>query len=222
MARRAAGLALVAVSGCGDLLGPDGQQTRQTLSLNALDVENNATFVETGQNDRFATADLIALADEEQIISGHIEDATSVDVYDLGPIAIGDRIVVDLVTSESLKGAIAIFDDTGTAILVNDHRNVYLGRSDPFVDIISMHNTDACYVAVAPTPGFPSAGPYALVATKQRGVPLPEQRPDTILLDFSGAVGIAFGGRPPVDIPPFDAARLAPRFAGETDELTAR
>ena len=64
----------------------------------------------------------------------------------------------------SLDGVIAAFDEAGTALLVNDHRNVYLGLVEPFVDVVVRRESSAFFVAVSATPGYASSGDYVLIA----------------------------------------------------------
>ena len=89
---------------------------------------------------------------ESRLIHGSITGASDVDVYDLGAVMPGDRIIVEMTTEGSLDGAVALFDESGAALLVNDHRNIYLGRSQPYVDVVSRTPGDSCYVAASATP----------------------------------------------------------------------
>lgn len=214
-------MSCLAAAGCGDAFGPGGTGSTSSLGLSVLDPADENTFFETAQNDLFESAEFVGVDGEERVIGGHVDGPQDVDVYDLGPIDTGDHIVVDLATAEALLGVVGIFDASGTALMVNDHRNVYLGRSDPFVDLVARHESEACFVAVTSTPGFDTSGAYALTASNVPGAaPVPAE-PDVILLNFGGAEDITFGGRPPVDIPPFDAAGIAPQYAAETELLMA-
>ena len=72
-----------------------------------------------------------------------------------------------MTVAESLDPTIALFDEDGASLLVNDHRNVYLGKLEPFVDVVIQHHLEACFIAVSNTPGFSSSGDYALLASRQ-------------------------------------------------------
>ena len=208
------------LSGCGVGGGTsDTDASRQTLSLSSLRFNDEDAVFEGGPNDLIETAELIDLSPGPQTIRGRIDPRADVDVFDLGPAGRGDRIVVDTLMAPALQGAVALFDDTGASLLVNDHRNVYLGQREPFIDVILRRGSGACYLAVSATPGFASTGEYALMASKQSEVPVPRPRPDTILLSFDGGESVRIGSRPAIQVPPFDAASIDARFAGTTEEM---
>lgn len=210
--------ALLLISGCGTNLLPGTVGRAPTLTLSSL-VEDESTFHESDANDLLDLAEYVAFAADPRIIRGTIDSPDDVDVFDLGPVETGDHIVVRMATDETLDGAIAAFDDTDSALLVNDHRNVYLGVRDPFIDIVARRPSDALYVAVAATPGYSANGDYGLVATRTTGaVPLAPQ-PDRVLLIFNGGDDVVVGGRPAVDVPVFDAATIDPNFTGRTEDI---
>lgn len=221
--RRVSCVGVVSLCGCGFVIGlPDGEDSRPTLNFATIDDEGAAAFVESLQNDLFGAAEAVFLSGEELLIQGSIDGAHDVDVYDLGPVTLGDRVIVTMSTSASLHGAIGLFDATGAALLINDHRNVYLGRTEPFVDVVVRHESPACYVAVSSTPGYESVGDYALAAAKELDAEAPPLRPDVVLLVFDGGIGVRIGSRPAVDIPVFDAANISPDYGRLTDVIAER
>jgi len=218
--RRAIGVGLAALSGCGVALNTrDADGPRSTLSLTALDLTAEATYFEATPNDSFESAESVDIASAPSAIEGRVEIGGDVDVYDLGPVSIGERVMVTMDSDPALFGAIALFDADGTALLVNDHRNAYLGRTEPFIDVIALYDSSSCYVAVTSTPGFASSGDYTLVAAKQSGAAPPSPRPDTVLLVFSGGANVRIGGRPAIHVPPFDAASISPDYSGQTRRM---
>ncbi len=213
-------LSAVILGGCGLNLGGNGANgSRLPLNLSALDLDSETTYYETTPNHQFELAEYVAISAEPRVISGNISGANDVDVYDLGRVMPGDRVVVSLTTADTLIGAIALFDDAGSVLLVNDHRNVYLGRVEPFVDVTFLRESQACFVVVSATPGFDSSGDYALLASIESAVALPSPRPDVVLLAFGGDGGITIGNRFPVDVPAFDAASVSPVYVGETEAM---
>ena len=192
---------------------------RPTLSLSALDFDGDSTYTESTFNNELERADHVALTTAPSLIQGGISGAEDVDVYNLGPIAAGDRILVTMTTDDSLDGAVALFDEAGDALLVNDHRNLYLGKSGPFVDVVIRRASAACFVAVSATPGYPAKGAYALVASKESPVSTPLPRPATVLLVFDGGGNVRIGGRPAVDVPTFDASDISSDYASDTDAI---
>ncbi|MEK7757947.1 MAG: matrixin family metalloprotease, partial [Planctomycetota bacterium] len=191
-------------------------------SLSALNLDNVPTYYENDANNLLELAESVAVSEEPQAISGRISGGDDIDVYDLGPVAPGDRIIVNITADDSLDGALALFDDAGAALLVNDHRNVYLGRSGPFVDVVIRRPSQSCFLALSSTPGYDSAGDYVLTAFDEFPTPIPDPREDVILLDFDRETNVRIGSRSAIDVPAFDAAEISSAYAGETDEMVAR
>ena len=222
-ARLAGGILAVILSGCGTNVGSqpsDGSPSTSTLST--LNLDAIPTFYENGANNLLDLAQSIAVTGEPQAIRGSISSADDVDVYDLGPVAPGDHIVVDFTGEDSLDGAMALFDDAGAALLINDHRNVYLGRYGPFIDVVIRRPSQSCFVAIASTPGYASTGDYVLTAVDEFPTPIPDARPDVILLDFAREKNLRIGSRPSIDVPAFDAANISSAYRGNTDDMIAR
>ncbi len=218
--RRVICLSMMILGGCGWNLGGEGaHRSPLPLNLSTLGLDNETTYHETTPNHEFELAEYVEIAAEPRVIRGNIGGADDVDVYDLGPVMPGDRVVVSMTAADSLDGAIALFDDAGTTLLVNDHRNVYLGRIDPFVDVIIRRESQACFVVVSATPGFDSSGDYALLASRESPVALPSPRFDVVLLAFDGEGSITIGNRLPVNVPAFDAASISSVYAGETEAM---
>ena len=211
----------IAPSGCGVLPNPlSNDDERPKLNLTTLGVGDTSTHFEGSENDLFDLAEYVPLdVDTPRVIRGFIDGASDVDVYDLGPGLPGDRIIVDLTAQAGLAGAIGLFDENGVSLLINDHRNVYLGTLTPFIDVVLQHPTSACYVAVANTPGFSDSGDYALLSSKSYpSAPLP-LNPDTIILIFDGAENVRIGGRAPIDILYFDPATIDEDYEGTFESM---
>lgn len=217
-ARRAFYLSAMVLGGCGADLGRDGENgSRLPLNLSTLGIDSKTTYYENNPNHLFELAEFVEITDQPRVIRGSISGANDVDVYDLGPVFAGDRVVVTMTAADALDGAIGLFDDRGTALLVNDHRNVYLGEIEPFVDVVIRRESSACFVVVSSTPGFASTGDYALQASKEFPVATPAARPDIVLLVFDGGSNVRIGSRLSVNVPVFDAANVSLAYAGQTD-----
>lgn len=208
------------LSGCGsvNLSSITGGQ-RSATSLSTVDLTAANTYQESADNNAFDKAEQLVWEGEPLGVEGAVQSESDVDVYDLGPMAAGDRIMAELTTSDTLDGVIGLFDGDGSSLLINDHRNVYMGRRDPFVDVVAREASTHCYLAVAATPGYQANGTYTLVATKELGDPIPSKSPATFLLVFSGGQSVRIGSRPAIDVPPFDAADIGPEYDGLTDYL---
>ncbi len=212
---RLACLGALVICGCGSDPGSSGD-SRPTLASTIVQAGSESPYYESSANDGVDTSDGVNLDEGPRAIHGSITGADDVDVYNLGSAEPGDRIIVEMTPDSSLNGAIAIFDDDDSSLLVNDHRNVYLGEKTPFIDIVVRRPTSACYVATASTPGYDSSGDYSLLAYKEPETELPSERPETVLLVFNGGNGVKISSRPRIDIPAFDAANIDSDYAGQT------
>lgn len=205
---------LVGIAGCGVAGLPAAGDSQSGLVL-------GSGVIEARINNAFETAEPVPVSDQDYFIYGTIDEVDDVDVFSLGPVLPGDRVLVDMVTDDDLLGDIALFDGAGTSLLINDYRNSYLGRFGPFVDVVIQHASPDAYVAVCGTPGTYSTGEYSLAIRVVPEQPMPDANPDVVLLDFAGAQDVAFSSRQPVDVPTFDAADIDPAYKGQTEEMMA-
>jgi hypothetical protein len=206
------------MTGCGPSWWSE-QSNSSTLGLSVLNDPNVDSFAETGPNDLLELAQFVPASSEPRVIRGQIDDESDVDVYNIGSVEPGDHVQVAVAVANSLPMAIALFDDTGACLLVNDHRNVYLGRRGPFIDLVMRRASAATFVAISTTPGFNGIGAYDLAVTRTPGSAIPDPNPDTILLVFHGATAARIGTRPAVDVPPFDAGAISSNYRGLTDRM---
>lgn len=213
----------IGLGGCGGVFdSSNGEGSRPTLNLSTIGFDGQSTYVENADNDLFQKANVVDLAERSRTVVGSITDLNDVDVFDLGPVNPGDHIVVAMNTDAGLDGAIGLFDEDGTALMVDDHRNVYLGRAETFVDVVIRRPSNSCFVAVSAAPGFDADGAYTLLASKVPNTDIPEPNPDRILLVFDGGNNVRIGGRSAVDVPSFDAADIDPAYARHTAALVAQ
>lgn len=215
---------ILTLSGCVDLFFPrDDGGPRPTLNLVTLGLNSESTYYETLPNEQLEAAEYVPVDDEPRVIRGLIANEEDVDVYNIGPVAAGDRIVADVTADPSLDAAIALFDESGSVLLVNDHRNIYLGSAAPFIDVVIQQPSQACYLAYSATPGYPAEnGEYGLLVSRTFPVDPPPLRPDVILLVFDGGRSVRVGGRSPVNVPVFDATNVSDEFSGQTETMMAK
>jgi len=157
--------------------------------------------------------------DVTEVVSGDIKSSSAVEVFDIGAIASGDRLVIAAEAVNSLDPVVAVFDAGGDAMIVNDDRNYYGGDFNSAIDMVSRRSTKRCYVAVASSGGTGTTGGYSLAILLARGGAVPEINTQVVYLNFDGADGIVIGRRPAVEIPVFEGSLIGEEFAGETEEL---
>ncbi|MCD6365499.1 MAG: hypothetical protein J7M14_06445, partial [Planctomycetes bacterium] len=208
-------LIAAAVSGCGSSYTPLG------APLGSLDIlgaaSNTPNVVENETNDQFDLATLADPAAGRVKLSGNIETLDDIDVYDVGPVQRGDRIIVSANTGGALDATAAVFDEDQYLLYANDDRS-WRVDTRPYVDFIVRTNSSVCYVVIAATDGSPGTGTYSLQVRIDPNHVVPALREQVVVLDFNGANNVTVGNLR-MDVPAFDAADIDPSFAGETDEV---
>jgi len=204
--------------------GPDpfGLQPSLLEPFGELDLSSGPDQSDAGQNDSFTQAQPLGLSlGVDYVVKGAV-DADDVDVYDLGPLERGDHVLAEVFPDVELEAAIALFDADGHSLMVDDARNVYKGRSEPFIDFVLPRATSQALLVVARMPLSSTGGGYSLaIRVAHEGIPI-QPTPQTVLLNFDGASNIGFGGRPKIDIPRFDAANISAAFADQTPSIISR
>lgn len=174
-------------------------------------------------NDGFSDAlDVVFDSRGRARLAGTIIHSQDVDVYALGPLQPGDRLIIDVGTPGSLLDPmIAVFDDQGRIVFENDDRNYELGQYDPFLNQVVRHESSMYFLAIARAPlsaGMTFRGSYDILITRTSGNDLPAAVGQVVVLDFDGGtVTIPDYGTYHLD--PFDAADIDPIYAGKTAVL---
>ena len=175
-------------------------------------------------NDSFETA-LVAVLNASDVanLQGTIESLGDLDVFDLGAADAGDRIIVDTDAAEDIFDvSIALFDAQERLFIANDDREMQPRPLDSYVDEIVRHASEHYYLAVGASAfagsDQQSIGGYRARVTIVRGGTAPPPARQTLLLDFDG--GVVDAAAIPVSyVEAFDAADIAPRYAGQTETI---
>ena len=195
-------LAIGAVGGC--------QQPSQPVPRPMVEAQE--------PDDTFATATAVDMPDGESVVvTGSISQADDVDVLNLGPVKVGDRAHVGLVRrTPALEAAIALYDAGGRLINEDTLSSVNDSAADPSVDHRVRADTDRLFVAVSHNFTGVSIGDYELTVRIDRGGAPPPTTDQIVMLRFDGgpAQDPIVG---PVTLDPFEAAAIAPRYAGQTE-----
>ena len=216
--RLAMSVGALAAGGCG-VVGEslpkdvvDGNRDQTLLS------SNGTTSGEP--NDTFAEA-IIAVFDKSNIarLQGVISERGDLDVYNLGPLASGDRVIVETQASsafDALDASIALFDAQENLFVGNDDDGTSL---DPFVDEVVRHDSDAYFLVVGAS-SFAArsnrTGSYQIDIRVVGSQPLPPPKGQTIFLDFDGGV-VSASNLGVSQVSPFDAGEIDGRYAGRTE-----
>ncbi len=152
-------------------------------------------------------------------LRGRISYATDVDVYSLGPMTEGDRVLIDVSTPASdLDAAIAVFDEQGRIAFENDDRNLDLMQLDPFLNEMVRRSSEVYFLAIygswfASTQE--STGAYEIQITVVRGGQPPATEGQVVVLNFNGGT-ISIPSDKTYSVGPFDTAEISEAYIGMT------
>ncbi len=211
-----AGCPIVPVTLGGGVLRTDGNRDGSLTSpLGKTSNEPNDTFSDS----------IVAVFDENGVarLQGAVATVGDLDVFRLGPLSPGDRVVIDLVTTGSpLDVSVAVFDAQGRLAVNNDDRGGETSRLlDSYIDWIVRHGSDPYFLVVTHS-AFAAVGrftgSYEVDVDVIPGSVVPPSVGQILLLSFEGGV---------VDSPvlgfmslePFDAADISDVYRGQTETL---
>jgi hypothetical protein len=185
--------------------------------------DGDGLVIDSAVNSTFATADIVSLGDDDQIeFSAAISSSKDADIFNLGVLAPGDRLYVDVWSTDgSLDPLAAVFDEREYIHAFNDDRTP-LDDLDPLLDIVIRGPAGLYYLGVVAFPGTGTTGAYRVRLQVTRDVGLPEIEPQVLYLDWEGGRDIEVANVGVYDLTPFDAVDLGFTFAGQTEELKGR
>jgi len=216
-------LTLIGIAGCpGTVLPPDSggevvdgnRDPAVTSPIGKTSGEPNGQFSEP----------VVAVFDGDGVarLQGTVEDFGDLDVFLLGALSPGDRMIVDAYTPNSaLDVTIALFDAEGRLVVNNDDREDGSGSFDAFVDFIVRHAGFPYYLVVSHSPFAGSRqfiGSYRVDIVVGSGFDVPQPVAQTLLLDFDGGV-VNFPPLGMMTLAPFDAGDVSPLYDGDTETI---
>ena len=172
-------------------------------------------------NDLFDTATPADLSQGEAAVAGEITYRDDIDVYDIGPVFRGDRIIVTAMVNGSLDATAAVFDLGGCLLYANDDR-IWNIDTKPYVNMVVWEESASCYVAIAASDGTSGTGGYGLWIEVESGNYVPSARKQVVVLDFDGGEDISIGGTTPISFGAFDAGDIHSSLADDTAEIIDR
>ncbi|MCH8252194.1 MAG: matrixin family metalloprotease [Planctomycetes bacterium] len=170
-------------------------------------------------NDSFAGAVVLENINQtDRTYYGQIDLVGDVDVFDLGAMTAGDRIVVDRdPISSDLKISLAIFDgEEALFSVILGSFNASGNEALRVVEETVRHDSDHYYLAITHSTSSVNLGAYRIDVAVERDAGVVPPSPQTIFLDFDGATF-----SPPIlgemTVPPFDAAAIHVNYADDTE-----
>jgi hypothetical protein len=193
--------------------------------LNAVLTEQK-NVVESDDGSSFDSAQRIPLELRGRTaIDGVLENAYDVDVFQFGPVAAGDIIVVD-VRAPGADTRAALFGEDIGVITVNDDRNYYAGQKDPRIQATLHRDHEVIYLAVAGKSQLASflnandATDYTVTVTHSSGNgEAPPARGEIVWLEFGGGSSVRIAGEAPQNVPPFDVTAISGRYANTQEQV---
>ncbi len=182
---------------------------------------NVVPMVDNGTNDSFNTATALAVGDSGVSFTGSIVAGGDTDVYGIGALAIGDRVVIDVrATSGNLDPVAALFDTNQNMHAFNDDRAADSSNLNPLIDIVA-RRADEYFVGVVAFPGGGSTGNYTMTITITRGVGISAPGGQTVFLNWFGGANQRIANVGTFTLQPFSAVDVGLR-ATDTATLKAR
>ncbi len=196
-------------------------------SANAAETASNETaatamYNEVEPNDSWDDANWVDLqsdAVETGSVSVELDGSIGAmrqdfDVFALGAAVLGRRVQADLAANgDALQ--LGLFDDQGHVLAYIDPRSATAGPGR--IDIVLHESTSQLYAIVGTRSASTEDRPYSVHVEIGQAESAPPVATQNVVFVLSGATQVRIGSRSPVDVPPFDIARINSAFAGRTE-----
>lgn len=173
--------------------------------------------------DSFKTAAFLPLkADGTQTLSGSIA-GDRVDVYDLGPVVPGDRLVISVepAAGSLLDPTLAVFDGNEELFAFNDDRDLAAQQFGSAIDDVIVTASDHCFIAIGKFSFDPNGGAYDASVRIEHTGQVPTPAVQVLLLDFDGGA-FTIENEGSFNLSAFDASDIDAAYAGKTAQIKAR
>ena len=219
---------MVSLTGC-PVVPPDGGGDGGSVTDGNVDPSASSPLGKTSgePNDAFDEP-IIAVFGGDGVaqLQGTVSEIGDMDVYQLEALTIGDRIIVDVATTNSsLDVSVGLFDAEGRLAYDSDDRDGSSSRGlDSYVDLIVRHSGNPYYLVVTHS-GFAAPGTFNGTYTVEiqiaSGAEVPAPAAQVVLLDFDGATldSLVLGTG---ELAAFDAGNISPEYEGETETIQAK
>jgi hypothetical protein len=223
---------LATVAGCGNNINDNvNENTNDPPDQPLVDGNRDASVSSPlgktfGEPNGTFTRPVVAVFDSGGValLQGTIPQEGDLDVFLLGELQRGDRVVIDADTTaigSALDVSIGVFDSAGRLIYNNDDR--VAADLDSYAEWVVRTTDETYYLVVthsafAPTGRF--TGGYYIDIEVTGGFEVPEPVGQVLMLDFDGG----FIDSPTLGtmrILSFDAAAISPTYRGQDDRIKA-
>lgn len=163
---------------------------------------NNST-----DDSSLATANSVQLDSTGRVqFTNTIADGNDIDVYDLGILSPGDRIVADVQrTSGSLDPVAAVFNADQELVDFNDDRTPDGSNLNPLIDFIVRGTEGSYYLGIVAYPGSGGRGNYQVTVQITRSVGVPSPEGQVVFLEWRGGTNLVVPNVGVFNLPAFSA-----------------
>ncbi|HSW45880.1 MAG TPA: hypothetical protein VLM89_09945 [Phycisphaerae bacterium] len=150
-------------------------------------------------------------------LAGTISSTADVDVYVFKTLLPGDRVILDVGTSNNgLDAAVAVYDEGGRIAFENDDRSLSPMQIDPYLNQVVRRESLVYFLAVYRSPLAVNSrvGAYEVLVTVVPGGQVPAGEGQTVVLDFDGG-SISLPERT-YTVGAFNTADISPLYSGMT------
>jgi hypothetical protein len=193
-----------------------------TTTPNGSD-NTGADNLDTSGNGSISTATALQLDSTGQLeFSGAINTSNDIDMYKLGTLSPGDRVIADIQrTTGNLDPTAAVFNSSSLLIDFNDDREPDGSDLNPLIDFVVRGAKDTCYLGIIAFPGTGTYGQYSVSVHIEYGVGVPSPAQQIVYLDWRGGTNILVQNVGRYDLPEFSATDVG-RPVSETQSLKER
>lgn len=170
--------------------------------------QNPDNVTDSGSNGTFDNATKISFSPSNAAqFNASLATDTDVDLFNLGPLSAGDRLVIDVTATDANTDSVAAVFDTRQRIhAFNDDRVADSSNLNPRLDFVVRGATGDYFLGVAAFPGSGSTGDYRVSVQITRGAGGNEPAPQIVLLNWVGGSNIVIENVSTFDLAPFDAS----------------
>ncbi|HPF40040.1 MAG TPA: matrixin family metalloprotease [Phycisphaerae bacterium] len=203
--------AAIAVS-CGALIGASCPNSGTSIIPGA----NNLDSAISGGSD-FSSAASLAIPDGEAFEFTGIINGGAPDVFDLGAVSPGDRIIVTVnaVSGGTLDPVVAIFDQNEELFSISDDIDTDGGNFNSAINSVVTVASNQMFLAITKFFLDSTGGAYNASVRIERGGQTPTPAVQTILLNFAGGAA-TIQNEGSFNLDPFDAGDIDDAYAGQT------
>ncbi|GJM26281.1 MAG: hypothetical protein DHS20C16_26960 [Phycisphaerae bacterium] len=172
---------------------------------------------EVEPNNTFAIATAATINNNTARIIGSVGQRGDIDVFDLGPMNVGDVVRVRINSlGGSLQPAFALYNRVNELIDEDTLTSIISRSALPGLDHVVRADSDPFYLALSHNVAGFTSGQYELDITVERSGATPEPATQTLYLNFSGGEidDPVFGQ---FEVGAFDAGDIDPLYAGQTE-----